>query len=188
MSDGFVTLNPGLNGEIMDEERVGPYGVAPFFRLRSRVVVAGTAVQAIADVIDYAPAVDACGLVVRPVVDPTIPQPIGLPGTTIVEYGDISSISSNIETTVVSFIVPVSQVFSVIGFVCSGNVEAQYILKVDGVTKMVSRSSPASPTTDISFKLAVPIATGGQTVALRAIHFALPVSADFNGTILGYLV
>jgi len=85
MSDGFVVLNPGANGEIMDEELVGPFPTSPTQRLRTRVVVAGTGVTDLAPVIGFPPSATECGLVVRPITDPNTAVPIGLPGTSIVE-------------------------------------------------------------------------------------------------------
>lgn len=187
MADGFVILNPGLGGEIMDEELVGPFPTPPTTRLRSRVVVAGTGVGDIAPVIGMPPDPDECGLVVRPIFDPNTSIPIGLAGDPVVEYGEITGIGSGSETTVVSFIVPIGKTFNVSGFVASGDVDAQYFLRVDGVLTIVSRTTSANLTTDISFKLSFPIATAGQTVALRAEHDAIAASAEFNGTILGFI-
>ncbi len=187
MADGFVILNPGVGGEIMDEEVVGPYSSSPTFRLRSRVVVTGVNVGDIAQVIDVPPADDACGLCVRPIFDPDGIVPIGLPGTSIITFGTVSLVPASIDTTVVSFIVPLAQTFNIVGFVGTANVASEYFLKVDAVTKIPARTSGANLTADISFKLAHPLATAGQTVALIVNHSA-GVPGEFNGTILGYLI
>lgn len=187
MADGFVILNPGVGGEVMDEERVGPYPISPTYRLRSRVVVSGTSVTSIAKVIDTTPAQDDCGLVVRPIYDQNTIVPIGLPGTAVIETGTSLAVPALIDTTVVSFVVPVAQTFSIVGFVGSANVNSEYFLKVNGTTKIVARSTSSNLTIDISFKLAHPLATAGQTVALVVNHTSA-VAGDFSGTILGYLI
>jgi hypothetical protein len=186
MADGFVTLNPGAGGEVMDESAVF-YPGPPTVRLRSRVVVSGETPGALAQVIDYDPIGTECGLVTRPIFSSDSIISIKLPGISIVNFDEITSISDNTETTIVSFIVPVSSTFGIVGFVGSGDIEAKYSLKVDGITKLVARSTSSSPTIELSFQLAHPLAVAGQTVALRVEHFQVPLSGDFEGTILGFL-
>ena len=187
MADGFVILNPGLGGEVMDEESIGPFPSGPTTRLRSRVIVAGSGMHEIAKVSTSPPTSTDYGLVVRPIFDPNYPVSVTLPGTSVTSFAEITSISANIETTITSYVVPVGKIFSLAGFVSTGNVEAKYIIKVNGVENLVIRTTPAMLTGDMSFKMAFPLATAGQTVSLTTIHDIMAVLGEFQGTILGFI-
>jgi hypothetical protein len=67
MSDDYTTLNPGVDGDAMDEEAV-TYGGAPTTRKRPRVVIGGSSAEQLAAVGATEPASTDYGLVVRPVV------------------------------------------------------------------------------------------------------------------------
>jgi hypothetical protein len=66
MSDDYTTLNPGINGDAMDEEAVA-YGVDPTTRKRPRVVIGGSSAEQLAAVEATEPTSTDYGLVVRQV-------------------------------------------------------------------------------------------------------------------------
>lgn len=115
------------------------------------------------------------------------PIAVQLPGDSVVEYGVATLIPSATETTIVSYVVPVGKTFHGIGFVATGNSHGLFRMYFNGVAKIAGRSSVAVPTMDISFKQATTTALAGQTVTIKVTHYA-PSTADFEGTILGYLI
>lgn len=95
-------------------------------------------------------------------------------------------VPSNTETTVASYTVPTGKTFYFIGFVGSGDVHGVYKLYVDSTAKLGGRSSVAVPTVAVNFPYAVFAALEGETVRVKATHFANSVQANFDATIIGY--
>jgi hypothetical protein len=115
------------------------------------------------------------------------PVAIQSPGTPVVQYGVVTLVPANVETTIVSYVVPVGKTFYGAGFVASGNSHGLYRIYFNGTAVLSGRSSTAVPTMDLSFKMATPTATAGQTIAVKITHYA-GSTADFEGTILGYIL
>lgn len=183
MSDAITVLNLGSGGENMDEEGVA-YPTAPLTRSRSRVVICGSDRFEIARVIATDPVGTEYGLITRNL--PTGTQNISLPGTPSGTYGIVTLVPSSTETTVVSFVVPALTTLHLTGFVGTGDIHARYRLYINASAKLAGRSSVAEPTVDLSLKMAAITATAGQTVTLKATHFASGLMGEFEGTILGY--
>lgn len=116
-----------------------------------------------------------------------IPLAFQTPGTSVVQYGVVTLVPSNSETTIASYIVPVGKTFYGLGFVASGNSHGLYRIYFNGVPMMSGRSSTANPTMDLSFKMATPTCSAGNAVEVKVTHYAT-VPADFEGTILGYIL
>lgn len=186
-NDGYTELNLGSGGSFMDETVVShpspPVG-EPTERQRTRIQVGGCEFEELAEVLNTEPIDTDYGLVVRVAGN----SAISLPGLPVSEFGSITSISENTETTVASYIVPVGKIFHAVGFVASGTVNARFNFYIDGVLKMVSRSTAAQQTVDHGFQLVGPTGSGGVTVAIKAIHERPNINADFEATILGYIV
>lgn len=177
MSDSFTILNPGVGGDVMDEEEVG-FSSDPLKRKRERVQIAGSGQLEIARVINSSPIGNEYALVTRPILTTNEP---------IVEYGTVSLVPSLAETTVVSYIVPVSKIFHGYGFIGAGDVNAKFIYYVDILPKVTARTTVAQQTTTINFSFGPFVATAGQTVFVKAKHYISTVLAEFEATILGYL-
>lgn len=184
MADGITILNLGAGGNVMDEELV-VYPTAPTDRLRARIVVAGSGIGEISRVIDSEPTGSEHGLVTRNI--PTGEQAVKIPGTQVLEFGAITSIAMNTETPIVTYTVPASQTFHLKGFLVSGNVDATYRLYLDGTLKMLFRTSVAAPTASQPL-YSEPMVNTGATVEVRAEHSHSGINADFESSVMGYLI
>jgi hypothetical protein len=104
-------------------------------------------------------------------------------------YGTVTLVSSNILTTISTYIVPNTKQYQLVGFVGSGDVNAWYQLFINGKIVLTGRSTVAAQTVEITFANTVyPIIGEGDTIQLRVIHYASGIQANFDGTILGNLV
>jgi hypothetical protein len=186
MSETYTELNPGSGGDVFDEELVVGFPVAPTERKRERVQIAGASRFEIARVINVAPDGSEYAVVTRNIASGI--QSISLPGTPIVEFGTVAGVPANTETTVASYVVPALKVFYGMGFIASGDVDGRYVFYIDATAKIAARSSVAEPTSNIDFKFVSPTASAGQTVTIKATHYATGITAEFEATILGYLV
>ena len=176
----YTVLNPGVGGDVMDETGV-TYGVAPLLRKRPNVVISGLGAGDLVPAPSTNPVGTEPGLVTRPIHSP-------YPGTSIVSLSSVTLVSSNTETTIASYTVPTSQTFYFLGFVGSGDVHAIYKLYLESNAMFSARTSVASPTAQISFPYAVFTASAGQTVRLKGTHFVNNVQANFDGSIVGYVL
>lgn len=186
MSETFTELNPGSGGDVFDEELVSGFPVAPIDRKRERVQIAGATRFEIARVINTNPTGTEYAVVTRNIASGI--QSISLPGTPVVEFGTIALVPASTETTVVSYVVPALKVFYGMGFIASGDVDGRYVFYINATAKIAARSSVAEPTANIDFKFVSPIAVAGQTITIKATHYATGILAEFEATILGYLI
>jgi len=177
MSDDYTVLNPGVGGDVMDESLV-VYPSAPTNRKRPRVVVTGEGLDDIVASADTNVAGTERGLVTRPVVP-------NYPGTPNNTFDSAAGVSSNVETTVVSYTTGGSEAFYFVGLVSSGNTNALYKLYVDGTPYLAGRTSVANLTLSLSYSFS-PIKVGASTtIEIKVLHKA-GVNCDFEATILGY--
>jgi hypothetical protein len=187
MSDGYVILNPGVGGSTMDETEI-TFGSAPTTRFRSRVQVGGDGANKLADVINTAPSGSDYGLVVRNIPTGTQASTVQVPGDPICEYGTVTLVGASTPTTVVSYTTSVGKTFYLLGFTATGDINATFSILINGSTKMVGRTTVASPNVDFDFKMATPVANAGEVIAVRVTHYAAGLQGNFDGTILGYEV
>lgn len=182
-NDAFTTLNPGSSGDSMDESGIS-YGSAPTLRKRPRVVIGGDdAAGSLAGVINTQPVGSEYGLVTR-----NIPAIAPVAGTPIAQYGNTTLVSSGSETTVASYTVPTGHTFYVCSFVATGNVNARYTLYLNGQATLVGISSVANLNVDLSMR-DTRIGIGESLVVnVTASHANSGIQANFDATILGYLI
>lgn len=190
--DGYTELNPGSGGNVLDETIVS-YPTDPMERRRERVQIGGCLAEQLAEVFDSPPSSTDYGLVVRPIHDgQKLTVGLELPGDEVHVCDLVTLVGVSTETTIASYTVPVGKTFHAIGWVASGDVDAVYRFYIDGALQMVARSSVAMPTVKMSFFLAAPTGTAGQTVSITGFHTAKSqsggvITAQFDATILGYL-
>jgi hypothetical protein len=178
MSDDFTVLNPGVDGDVMDETAV-IYATPPTTRKRPRVVLTGEGNGEIVGVTQNHPAGSEYGLITRPILN--------YPGTSAVTPGSVTLVPSGAETTVVSYTVPASTVFYFIGVVGSGDINARYRVFIDANLQLTGVTSVANPTLNLSFPIPPFTATAGQTIFFKVTHYAAGLQGNFDGTILGYI-
>jgi hypothetical protein len=177
MADDYTILNPGVGGDVMDETLV-VYPSAPTNRKRPRVVITGEGIDDIVPAQIIPTDGSEFGLVTRPIVP-------NYPGTEANTFGIVSLVLTGIETTVVTYTVPVGKTFYFIGLNTSGNANALYKLYVDGSVIIAGRSSVANLTLNLTYSYSPIKVVAGDTIAIKVTHQA-GVSCDFEGTILGY--
>jgi hypothetical protein len=191
--DTYTELNLGSGGSFMDETLV-TYLVEPLERRRERIHLAGCLAEQLSEVLNTEPSTTDYGLVVRNIPSGKQTVALELPGEEVSVCDIATLVPSNTETTVVSYTIPVGKTFHGVGWTASGDVDAIYRFKINGVLKMVARSSVAWPTIQMEFFLATPKGTAGQLVVVTAEHFGINTAtgvgifAEFDATILGYLV
>lgn len=179
MSDDYTILNPGVGGDVMDETLV-VYPSAPTNRKRPRVVLTGEGIDDIIPAQTTNPVGNEFGLVTRPIV-------LSYPGTEANTYDDVTLVPTSVETTIVSYTVPVGYTFYFIGLNTSGNANAIFRLYVDGSIVLAARNSVANLTVSLNYSQSPIKVSAGDTIAIKVIH-SVSASCDFEGTILGYIV
>lgn len=180
MADAYTELNPGVGGDVMDETGV-TYPSSPTTRKRPRVVITGEGIDDIVPAPTTPPVGTEPGLVIRPIHSP-------YPGTPVGDLGSVSLVTSDTETTITSYIVPVGSVFYFLGFLGQGDVHAVYRIYHASTAKMSGRTSVAVPTVQVSFSYAIFSAEAGETVSLKVTHSSPGILGNFEGTIMGYLL
>jgi len=198
--DSFCELNLGKGGCVMDETLV-TFPTDPIERLRSRIQIAGCLPDQLAEVL----AIDPCELVTPPfgLVTRNIPcgtQDVavgGTPGDTIAKFGEITSVSSGSETTVISHIVSAGKTFRLVGFIATGNIPACFTAYISPTATflpseriLMGRTAVTQPSIQLNTELVNPSAAAATTIAIRVEHSvaSLPtgVSSEFQVTLLGY--
>jgi hypothetical protein len=185
MADDFTILNVGCDGDVMDESS-NIYPTEPFLRKKPRIVVTGEAKDEIVRALAVDPSGTEYGLVVRNI--PSGVQETTHPGLPIAMFGTVTLVTSSAETTITSYTVPAGKLFYVTGFTASGDIHAKYNLYLASSIKLVGRSSVAEPTYRLDLSRPAFIATAGDVVSLKVIHFVSGLMGEFEGTILGFEV
>lgn len=108
--------------------------------------------------------------------------------TRVTEYGSVTLVPYNTETTVVSYTVPVGQTFYITNIVGTGDAPqgARYTCYVNLTQFAGARSSLAEPTITIKAPYGERTATAGQTILVRVTHYYSAGTGDFEATIFGY--
>jgi PKD repeat protein len=179
MTDDYTILNPGFGGDVMDETLI-VYPTSPTNRKRPRVVLTGEGIDDIVPAQTSPTNGTEFGLVTRPVVP-------SYPGIEANLYADVSMVPSGIETTIVTYTVPVDKTFYFIGLNASGNANGLYKLYVDGTSTLAGRTSVANLTLSINYAYSPVKVEAGDTIAIKVTHYA-SVACEFEGTILGYIL
>lgn len=163
MAESFIQLPPNSSGTQMEVRTEATNGYA-----RQVVVVADPSVTD-----GIAPVDGVKGLVVQ--------QYQGLP---INQFGSVS-VPSSTETTLVTYIVPMTKTLLIKQVVAWGDYDAEFFIRVDGTQVGGGRSSPSDRTLVLSY--AAPImANAGQTVTVAAMQYA-PSAQTMNSNLVGEL-
>lgn len=179
MADDYTILNPGEGGDVMDETKI-VYPVSPVNRKRPRVVLSGENLGEIVPAKNTGLTGTEYGVVTKPVFT-------GHPGTSITEFDITTLVTTSVETTIVSYTVPVDSIFYFTGFTASGNTNALYRLYVESAVILAGRSTAANLNVERNFAYAPFNVPAGDTISLKVYH-ETGVACDFEGTILGYLI
>jgi len=182
MADDFTRLNPGNNGDAMDEAGI-TYGSPPTTRKRPRVVLTGEGKDEKAVVKNIDCDSSDYGLVVR-----NLPTAVPYPGDPVAQFNSVTLVPYDTETTIGTYTVPASTIFYLVGFIGSGDINGRYRLYINGSVVIQARTTAADLNVTLQTGIVRPIATAGQSVTLKVIHSIQGLSPNFDGTILGYAV
>lgn len=179
MSDDFTVLNPGVDGDVMDETRV-TYASVPTIRKRPRVVITGENLGEIVPALDVPPTGEEFGLVVRPIM-------AGYAGDLTYTFDAITAVSAGTEASIVSYSVPAGKTFYFIGLSASGNTYGTYKLYIDSNPILAGRTSIANLNLDKTFHQSPVSASATSEVSVKVFHYT-PTTCEFEATIFGHLI
>jgi hypothetical protein len=189
--NNFTQLNVGEQGSIMDETAIdygdvspipNPYPLtsgSPVYRRRSRIVLAGQGLYEICNVSNANLSGSEYGVAVRPIVR-TYANPIN-------EFGDAVGTAPNTPTTVVSYTVPSSTIFSFMGCKVSGDLGAKFTVYVGAVEIYTLRTTNANLDGIIYFNTPVFEVPAASVVLIKVLYYNNnAITCDFEGTIIGF--
>lgn len=189
--NSFTQLNIGEQGSIMDETAVdygdvapvtNPYPLppgSPVYRKRSRFVIAGQGAYEICSVTNSNIIGDEYGVTVKPIIRAY--------DNSINAFDDATGISPNSDTTIVSYTVPSSTVFSFLGCKVSGDLGAKFTVFVDASIVYTLRTTNANLDGMLYFNTPVFEVAAGSVILIKAIYYNNnAVTCDFEGTIIGF--
>ena len=111
----------------------------------------------------------------------------GSSGTEVIQYSEVIGVAAAIETTIITYTVPVAKTFYLHNITVSGSNIGEYKVKINGTTKNKKRTWWTKFNEDFNF-LASPnqglSLTAGQTVQVTILHNSSSVG-DFNSSIQG---
>lgn len=114
----------------------------------------------------------------------TIPSSIwGIP---VNVYNDISSVPPSVETTVLTYTVPLTKTLSILGIYGWGNYDGEFTVRVNGVQVGGGWSSPSDRTLFVDFSSAPVGASAVQVVTVNVTQYGTS-SYDFQANLLGGL-
>lgn len=99
-------------------------------------------------------------------------------------HGQASSVPTNAETTVVSYLVPGGFIFRLTQVIATGSADAEWYVYDNAVEVARFRTSGAERSKEVPFANPIPFASG-HTVSVKAAHREA-ASQNFYATILGY--
>lgn len=181
MSDEFTNLNVGTGGSTMDESGV-QYPSGPSIRKRPRIVLAGEGKDEIVRVMARPPQASEPGLVVRSMIAEEHP------GVAFWAFSEVTQVPSDNEVTISAYTVPADKCLYVTGFYISGDVNGKFIIAKNTDRILAMRTSVAKLSEMGVFNVVRPIVAAGETIAIKVIHKADGIRANFEATILGYVV
>lgn len=177
----FTELNVGGGGSVMDESGI-VYSVPgePTDRRRSRIVISGENLNDITEIKNSQITGVEYGLVTR-----NIPF---CPTDSQIIYNTVSSVAASTLTVITTYTVPAGDTLFFRGFSGTGNVPAIYRIYVNGTAKLSLRTTSAFPNASLLYDSPVMQVAAASIITLEAIHYSTGVSADFEGSIIGFLV
>lgn len=175
----FTELNVGSGGSFMDETGV-TYPTSPLVRRRTRIVLAGDAIDELVQVKNTNLDGTEYGLVVR-----SLPA---FPTNSVLIYNQDAAVVDNVETTVASYTVPSGTIFYFTGVVAQGDLPARFRVYVDGNPQLSYRTVSSNPAFQQSFSMPPFTVAAASIISLKVTHFISGVTGDFEGTILGYTI
>jgi len=99
-------------------------------------------------------------------------------------YQSASIAGGGVTGTILTYVVPVLKTLNITTLICWGDVDASYVIKVNGVAKGGGRSSIATPTLIIPYGTGSIKATTGQTVTVEGQQFS-NAAHTLNATVAG---
>lgn len=117
------------------------------------------------------------------VVDASNPSGVPALDTTINVYSD-ALVSFSTPTTILTYTVPALQDVYIVGAVCWGDTDGEFLIKVDGSTRGGGRTTAAMPVFSFSYSPAPILATAGQVITIQATHYN-PASKTMKANLLG---
>lgn len=180
MTDTYTELNPGEGGNFMDEVAI-TFPSGPATRNRPKIVLAGTNKDDIVEAPSTSPVGTEPGIINRPIHSP-------YPGTPICEMQEVTLVATSVETTVAEYTVPADTTFYFLGFMATGDVDAEFRLYVEATSMLPTRTTVAFPVTQVNFPYAIFTVAEGDTIRLRVTHYKPGLQGNFQGTIIGYIL
>lgn len=107
--------------------------------------------------------------------------------TRLHEFQENLAVPSGVETTVLSYTVPVGKTLWILGWEGWADVDAEWILKIDGVQKDGARTSIADVNVKKKDTFVPMIATQNQIVAIRVLRQSPTMSLPFKSVLKGVL-
>lgn len=181
MADDYTQLNAGSGGDVMDETGV-TFNSVPNTRKRPRVVIAGENPADLAEVINSAPDGTEFGIIVRNLVGQEHP------GSAFWQWNAATLVPSGYDTSVATYTVPANKRLFVTQWCVCGDVNAKYTFVFQSSVVAAIRTSPADLSSSFAFNVMRPIVNAGQTVVIKVNHGVSGIQANFDATILGYLI
>lgn len=152
---------------------------APVYRRRSRIVLAGQGVYEICNVSNTSIVGNEYGVAVRPIIR-AYSNPIN-------EFNAETGVAPSTPTTVVSYTVPSSNVFSFQGMKVSGDLPAKFTLKVNSTEYYTLRTTSATLDGTIYFNTPVFEINTGDVILIEVIYYNNnAITCDFEATIIGF--
>lgn len=176
----YTELNIGEDGNVMDEVLV-TYPDPPTGRHRPLIVLSGSGIDDVVEAPITSPVGDEPGIINRPIHSP-------YPGTPICELQSVTLVASSSETTVAEYTVGASTTFYFLGFMATGDIDAEFTVYVESDGKLNGRTSVAWPVCQVNFPYAVFTVAEGDTIRLKVTHYKTGLQGEFKGTIIGYIL
>lgn len=105
--------------------------------------------------------------------------------TILNEYGENLAVPSGVETTIQTYTVPALKVADLRIVSAWADVDAEYIVKVDGVQKAGGRTSIANPSFFLDMGLYPISMTAGQILTIRCLRQSPSLTLPFKSHIMG---
>jgi hypothetical protein len=107
-------------------------------------------------------------------------------GVPVNVFAENSTVPSGVLTTIVTYTVPVSQIFEISGIVAWGTYDGEFTISVDGTPVGGGWCSPSDRTLELDYDSATVTANAGQVVTVQVTHYSA-TTEDFKANLLGNL-
>ena len=105
------------------------------------------------------------------------------------EHDSVSGVMEDVETTVVSYVVPAGQTALLLGATGSGDASAEWWIKVDSTIVEYNRTSTSDRNLKVNYNSGSISVAAGSTITLTVKHFEHAQDPhSFAGTLFGLLI